>query len=151
MRSIRSSPPVRSRHGRPSRTLQNQIVGRAAAAATAVFAADYDTVYDGVLGPWQLDDFMRSGSIDALDYAIVLPPVDICVERVAARLGHGFSDEAAARHMHAEFATATIDHRHVLAEVVDTPAAMVELIVERRAAARCAGRPEVVDGLGRGR
>ncbi len=113
--------------------VQNLVVGRAAAAATAVFAAEYDTVYDGVLGPWQLADFMRAGSIDALDYAIVLPPVEVCVERVATRVGHGFDDEAATRKMHAEFTAATIDTRHVFTDVVESPDAMAELIVARRA------------------
>jgi len=113
---------------------QNLVVGRAAAAATAVFAADYETVYDGVLGPWQLADFMHAGALDALDYAIVLPPVEVCVDRVATRIGHGFGDEAATRKMHAEFTEAVVDARHVFTDVVETPAAMAGLIVERRAA-----------------
>lgn len=117
----------------PESDAQNRIVGRAAAAATAVFAADYDTVYDGVLGPWQLDDFMRAGAFRLLDYAVILPPVGVCIERVATRVGHGFDDEAAARHMHAEFSDAAIDPRHVFAEVVNAPEAMAGLIAERRA------------------
>jgi len=118
----------------PESQEQNLIVGRAAAAATAVFSAEYDTVYDGVLGPWQLADFMQAGSIEMLDYAVVLPPVEVCVSRVAGRLGHGFDDEAATRKMHAEFANAAIDGRHVFADVIDTPDAMAELIGERRVA-----------------
>lgn len=117
----------------PESHAQNLVVGRAAAAATAVFAADYDTIYDGVLGPWQLDDFMRAGAIGRLDYAVLLPPVEVCVERVATRVGHGFDDEAAARHMHAQFDDAVTDSRHVFAEVVDAPDAMAALIVDRRA------------------
>lgn len=116
----------------PESRSQNEVVGRAAAAATAVFVAGYDTVYDGVLGPWQLADFMRAGSIGDLDYALLLPPVDVCVARVASRVGHGFTDEAAARHMHAQFSEATIDSRHVLTDVVETPVAMAALIIERR-------------------
>ncbi len=118
----------------PESRSQNGIVGRAAAAATAVFVAGYDTVYDGVLGPWQVADFMQAGSLDGLDYAILLPPIDVCVERVASRVGHGFRNEAAARHMHAEFADAAIDARHVLSDVVDTPEAMATLIGDRQAA-----------------
>ena len=113
---------------------QNLVVGRAAAAATAVFTADYETVYDGVLGPWQLADFMRAGSIEVLDYAVVLPPVEVCVKRVATRVGHGFDDESATRKMHAEFTAAGVDPRHVFTDVVDTPDAMAGLIAARRAA-----------------
>lgn len=119
----------------PESNVQNQIVGRAAAAATAVFVATYHTVYDGVLGPWQVDDFMRAGPFDELDYAVLLPPVEVCVERVATRVGHGFDDESAARHMHAEFARAEIDPRHVFVGVVDAPDAMAAIIAERRAEA----------------
>ncbi len=112
---------------------QNRIVGRSAAAATAVFAADYDTIYDGVLGPWQLDDFMRAGGIDSLDYAVLLPPVGVCLDRVATRVGHGFDDEAAARHMHAQFVDDEIDRRHVVTAVADGADAAAQLIVDRRA------------------
>ena len=35
--------------------------------------------------------------------------VERCVERVATRIGHGFADAAATRHMHDQFARATID------------------------------------------
>lgn len=116
----------------PESHRQNQIVGRAAAAATAVFASDYDTIYDGVLGPWQLDDFMRAGGIDSLDYVVLLPPVEVCVDRVATRVGHGFDDVAAARYMHARFADVEIDPRHVFAAVVDAAHVTAELIVDRR-------------------
>ena len=64
---------------------------------------------------------------------MLLPPVEVCVERVATRVGHGFDDEAAARHMHAQFDDAVTDPRHVFAEVVDAPDAMAALIVDRRA------------------
>ena len=43
------------------------------------------------------------------------------------RLGHGFTDEDATRHMHLEFAQADIDQRHVLA---DLPASAAETAAE---------------------
>lgn len=106
---------------------QNGIVTEAAAAATARFVSGgYRTVYDGVLGPWFIDRFFAqfgshfSGQAAAdastwpIDYAILLPPVERCIERVRARVGHGFSDEAATTKMHSEFTTASIAARHVL-------------------------------------
>lgn len=48
-----------------------------------------------------------------------MPPLETCIERVASRRDHAFSDEAATRHMYQEFASAEIEGRHV----VDTPAA----------------------------
>jgi hypothetical protein len=47
-----------------------------------------------------------------------MPSVERCVARVGSRLGHGFTDEAATRHMHQQFATATIDRRFL---IVDPP------------------------------
>jgi hypothetical protein len=47
---------------------------------------------------------------------MLLPPVADCVQRVATRRAHGFSDEAATRKMHGEFARAVIADRHVFAD-----------------------------------
>ncbi|MCP4087005.1 MAG: ATP-binding protein [Actinomycetia bacterium] len=99
----------------PESGVQNEIVTEAAAAATGRFARDYETVYDGVVGPWFLPTFALAAGLVELDYVIVLPPAEVCVSRVAARTGHGFSDEEATRKMHAEFDRASIEARHVLA------------------------------------
>jgi predicted ABC-type ATPase len=93
---------------------QNQVVIEAAAVATGRFARDYPTVYDGVVGPWFLDAFLAGTGLDTLDYAVLLPDVDVCVERVLTRVGHGFQDETAARKMHHEFADAVVAARHVV-------------------------------------
>jgi hypothetical protein len=94
---------------------QNAVVTRAAASAAGAFAAGgYETVYDGVVGPWFIDTFGASTGLDRLDYVILLPPVETCVQRVASRRGHGFTDEAATRKMHAQFLGAGAAKRHVL-------------------------------------
>ena len=96
---------------------QNDVVVRAAAAATGRFAASgYVTVYDGVIGPWFLPTFIEATGLDSLHYVVLLPTVERCVDRVATREGHGFTDEPATRKMHAEFARAEVAHRHVLAD-----------------------------------
>jgi predicted ABC-type ATPase len=99
----------------PESHQQNEVVTQASAVATAAFVrGDYTVVYDGVVGPWFLPTFAAATGLDALDYAMLLPSVERCVERVATRDGHGFTDEAATRHMHDQFARASIDPRHVL-------------------------------------
>ena len=105
----------------PASRSQNEIVVRAAAAATGRFASGgYATVYDGVLGPWFLPEFAAEAGARELHYVILLPPVERCVRQVANRSGHGFTDEAATRHMHREFAQAEIDQRHVLTGLAST-------------------------------
>jgi cytidylate kinase len=98
----------------PASHVQNEIVTEAAAVATGRFARDYATVYDGVMGAWFLPIFLAATGLDALDYVVLLPDVEVCVERVLTRADHGFRDEAAARKMHDEFARAVVDPRHVL-------------------------------------
>jgi predicted ABC-type ATPase len=120
---------------RPESRDQNELVIRAAAAAAGVLAAGIETVYDGVLGPWFLPTFAAGTGLARLDYVVLLPSVDECVRRVASRVGHGFSDEAATRKMHAEFAAASVEGRHVLRD----PGGIDDVVADIEAA-RAAGR-----------
>jgi hypothetical protein len=95
---------------------QNEV----ATAAGRFAAGGYATIYDGVLGPWFLPSFAAAGGVDQLHYAVLLPPAEQCVRQVANRTGHGFTDPAATRHMHAQFADADMDQRHVLVNPPDT-------------------------------
>lgn len=114
----------------------------AAAAATGRFVAGgFWSVYDGVIGPWLLDEFAVGTGLPALDYVILLPSVETCVERVTHRTGHGFDDEPAARKMHEQFVTA-ISQRHVLPVGSDT----VDQVVDRIVAARATGRLRYASG-----
>ena len=111
---------------------QNEIVITAAAAAAGRLAdGGYTVIYDGVVGPWFLDDFAQATGLRALHYAVLLPPERTCVSRVAGRDGHGFTDLDAAAHMYAEFATADIDSRHVMtaSATVDAQAAHLHQLV----------------------
>ena len=119
----------------PESHAQNVTVTRAAAAATGRFVADgFDTVYDGVVGPWFLPTFAAGTGLGALDYVVLLPGVDTCLERVATRPGHGFDDPAATRTMHHEFAGAAIDERHVLRDPVGDASTVARAVELRRAA-----------------
>ena len=119
---------------RPESAAQNLIVLEAAAAATGRYASGgYRTIYDGVVGPWSLPTFAAATGLEHLDYVILLPSVERCVERVATRLGHGFTDEPATRKMHDEFAAADVDPRHILLEPPEGAEPTADLIA--RAAA----------------
>lgn len=99
----------------PEAHAQNEVVTRAAAACTGALAAgDLTVVYDGVVGPWFLPVFAAAAGSPALHYAVLLPPVETCLERVATRQGHGFTDQGAARRMHAEFSNADLATRHLV-------------------------------------
>jgi energy-coupling factor transporter ATP-binding protein EcfA2 len=114
---------------------QNTIVTRAAAAAAGAFAwGGYATVYDGVVGPWFLPTFAAATHLKRLDYVVLLPSVEVCVRRVATRRNHGFTDEPATRKMHAEFAGARVDERHVLRDPPGEPAQVAALIESASAA-----------------
>jgi hypothetical protein len=111
---------------------QNEVITQAAAAAAGRYSAGgYDTVYDGVVGPWFVGAFAAAAGVESLHYAVLLPSAEQCVARVANRTGHGFTDEAATRHMHAQFAGASIDPRHVLAEPADTAQETAQEILRR--------------------
>lgn len=120
----------------PESHYQNEVVTGAAATATGRFAADYETVYDGVVGPWFLSAFAKATGLAELDYVIVLPDVETCVARVRSRTGHGFTDEDAARKMYHEFVSSEIDQRHVLRGDTNNPEATAEAITEARSAGR---------------
>jgi predicted ABC-type ATPase len=115
----------------PESHAQNEVVTRAAAAAAGRFAARYETVFEGVVGPWLLPTFASASGLDGLHYVILLPPVEVCVERVQTRGGHGFSDEAATRKMHAEFTRAAIADCHLLREPPMEPDAVADEVSRR--------------------
>lgn len=119
----------------PAAYEQNEVVVRAAAAAAGTYAAGGSTVvYDGVIGPWFLPAFTAASGVEALHYVVLLPSLQTCLERVATRIGHGFTDPGATRHMHADFAGADIEARHVLADPPDRPEEVAGLVLERLAA-----------------
>lgn len=123
----------------PESDAQNEIVTRAAASAAGRYAAGgYMTIFDGIVGPWFLPTFFAATGLDRLDYVVLQPPVELCIDRVATRRGHDFNDAAATRKMHQEFAHADIDRRHVLSDLPDQPDHVADLVVAARASDRLA-------------
>lgn len=47
-----------------------------------------------VIGPWFVDAFDRAAGLTRLHYALLLPPEQLCLQRVESRVGHGFTDLA---------------------------------------------------------
>lgn len=114
----------------PAANQQNQTVTRAAASAAGQYVSGgYFTVYDGIVGPWFLQTFAAATGLKELHYVVLMPPVATCVDRVANRLNHAFTDEAATRHMHEEFASADIDPRHVLLAPPDQVEDVVQAVL----------------------
>jgi cytidylate kinase len=114
----------------PEANSQNTVVTEAAAAAAGRYASGgFTTLYDGVVGPWFLRDFTAAAGLDRLEYVVLLPSVEQCVKRVATRHDHGFTDEAATRHMHEQFATANIDQRHLFTDPPDQAQATAARII----------------------
>lgn len=103
----------------------------AAAAATGRLAQDVWTVDDGVLGAWFLPTFLAASGLASAHYVVLLPSVERCLDRVAMRVGHGFADAPAARHMHDQFASAAIEERHVLRDPPDDVESVVDMILRR--------------------
>jgi adenylate kinase family enzyme len=111
----------------PAAAAQNETVTEAAAlAAGRLVRGGYTVIYDGVVGPWLLPTFMAATGLARLHYALLLPSEQDCLDRVADRVGHGFTDPAATRHMYADFARAPLEARHRIA-TADRP----ELLAER--------------------
>jgi len=118
----------------PGSEAQNDVTIEAAALAAGRFArADYTVVFDGMIGPWYVERFARTAAAPEVHYAILLPDEQTCVERVATRAGHGFTDEAATKEMHRQFVAAPVEPRHVLAPPPDEPARTAEQIQARLA------------------
>ena len=123
----------------PESHAQNDTTTRAAAAAAgALAAAGMVVVDDAVIGPWCRPTFAERTGLDALDYVVLLPPVETCLRRVSSRTGHGFTDLDATRHMHDDFvrATSTSTAGAVLTDLPDDVDGVVEQIVAALAAGR---------------
>ena len=114
----------------PESKEQNEVAARAAASAAGRYAAGgFVTVYDGVVEPGFSQRSSATG-LDRVDYVVLLPSVERCVERVVTRRCYGFNDEAATRKMHKEFAQAAIDQRHhLLVDPPDQPEDVADLVV----------------------
>jgi hypothetical protein len=115
----------------PAAKDQNQTVIRASGAAAGQFAqGGFESVFDGVMGPWFLPAFFEATGLNELHYAVLLPSVERCVQNVTTREGNR-DDEPGTRYMHAQFEQARIDARHLIIEPSGTPEEVATSIVSR--------------------
>lgn len=104
---------------KPASHEQNTAVVQAAAAATGRLSAQVSVIYDGVVGPWFLPEFLAASGVSVLHYVVLLPSLEVCLDRVERRVGHGFRDLAATRQMYEQFEAYTREMSvHVLADVL---------------------------------
>jgi len=78
-----------------------------------------------------LPTFLAATGLPRLNYVILLPSIERCIAGVRTRVGHEFTDLAATRHMHEQFAQAHIDPRHVIADPPDATEAVAERLRQR--------------------
>ncbi len=75
---------------------------------------------------------MTATGLPRLHYVILLPSIERCITGVRTRVGHEFTDLAATRHMHEQFAQAQISPRHLIADPADGPEAVAECLPRRK-------------------
>jgi len=108
------------------------VIAAAAAAAGSMAQGGYTVIFDGVIGPWFLDRFSAAAGLSEIDYAMLLPPESVCLERVGSRAGHGFSDPDAARHMYNEFADRARPADLRIVRSTDSPESIATAIADLR-------------------
>ena len=107
---------------------QNEVVSLAAAAAAGRYATGgIETVFDGLVHPTFLSTFVDATRLSVINYLVLMPSLDVCIERVLSRPDHGFRDESAARQMYARFEGAT-GERHVIANPTE-PSTVADAVV----------------------
>ncbi len=112
---------------------QNGTVVDAAAAAMSRYAAGgYAVVAEGILGPWFLPVLaapLRAAGVP-LHYAVLRPPLEVCVDRVRSRAPAGGSiTSAPARHMWEQFSDLGPYEAHVVDNEHLSPAEAAETVL----------------------
>lgn len=117
---------------KPEAHAQNEIVISAAASAAGQYVkGGINTIYDGIVGPWLIQEFARAANTPRLHYAILLPSEECCIERALSRTNNNFKDVAGITHMHRHFSGANVDSRHLITETFDAPEETARLVQRR--------------------
>ena len=75
--------------------------------------------------------FVLGTGLPDIHYVILLPPLEVCLERMQGRVGHDFSDLLITRDLYEQFANADVGARHLITEPGDHPAELAELISQQ--------------------
>ena len=92
MTSSASCARVRSHRGSRKHSLRTPQSRKPRRRPPAAMARYCHVVYDGVIGPWFLPTFVDTSTLERVHYAVLLPPLEVCLRRVRVRTGHGFTD-----------------------------------------------------------
>ncbi len=120
----------------PEAVPQTAISAEAAAGAAGVFTrlGSCSVVYDGFIPPRGLPQFLTAAGLAAVHYAVLLPPMAVCVDRVSSRSGHGFTSADATRAMYRDFTDVPLLTRHLITGVQGSPEDIAGEIHDRVAA-----------------
>ena len=115
----------------PQALPQTTVAADTAAAATGAFArGDCQVVYDGFIPPGDLPGFAAAAGLSVLHYAVILPPVTTCTDRVASRAGRRFTSVDATRAMHRDFVQAMLDARYLITDAEAAPKDVARQILD---------------------
>ena len=117
----------------PEAHTQNRVAIEAVTAAAIAFSrGGYETVIDGVIGPWFLEtvaDQAREAGVP-LHYVVLRADLDVTMARATGRTHGELNDETALRAMHGEFDRAR-DHSRFVVDAQDADeAALVATVQE---------------------
>lgn len=124
---------------RPESHEQNTVVMSVVAQAAASFArAGYLTIVDGIISPgWFLEplrDTLHSAG-EAVSYAVLRAPLDVCLQRAASRVTDRLSDPEVIEQLWGDFA----DLGRLEAHAIDSSAGSAEQIADLLAGRLSAG------------
>ena len=107
---------------------QSTAVVAAAAAAAGRLAFYCDVVYDGVVAPAFRATFLEHTGLAHMHYAVLMPTLDLCLDRVQNRKGHGFTDRDATMGMWNHFHQADIEISSLFEDSDMPPSELARLI-----------------------
>lgn len=123
----------------PEAQRQNEVViGVIANAAVGYASGGYDTIVDGIVGPWFLEPFRKACRVKGipLDYVMLRPGRAVSLARAQARPTHALKDEEAIVGLCAAFADLGELERHCIDSAAQSPAETMALVRDGWSAGR---------------
>lgn len=116
---------------------QNQIVvDLSTRAACGYAAAGYTTIFDGIHGPWFLEEIQAIATECELHYVVLRADLETCVDRAVNRSDTP-APEAVVRTMHAQFDQLAQYESFVIDTSTATPEAVTAAVLERVSNGSC--------------
>ncbi|MDH1303057.1 AAA family ATPase [Achromobacter sp. K91] len=120
----------------PESHAQNTVVMDALCRTVSAYAeGGYFVVLDGIIGPWFLPVF--EGLALTVHYVVLRPPLSVVITRCQQRGGDTLVDPAAIASLHGQFGSLGALERHVLTIGDDSPAQLLERLIDAVDAGAC--------------